>query len=249
MSRFFNTGGAGPHRVFPGCLYKRPTVGRISSVSTVALGGSRMALDDGVGDCGGRHHFFPRGLRPESVPDIGVWWRRAAERLREFPWGAILLASVLVKPSAAVFRGGVGSRSSEDAIGRDGEIVHDGAATLHDGERGLRHQKCAGQVGIDHVLPERQGQLVYCEIGVGDAGVVDEDIEALELVAEGAEEIVDRLRIADVAGVREDFNFRRGQFPADAAQRLLRRGRLEPDCNLRRPAHGRWPVRCRGWRR
>ncbi len=49
---------------------------------------------------------------------------------------------------------------------------------------------------------------------MGDAGVVDEDVEALELAADGAEEGVDRVGIADVAGMSEDLNFCGGQFPA-----------------------------------
>jgi hypothetical protein len=56
---------------------------------------------------------------------------------------------------------------------------------------------------------------------VGDAGVVDEDIKALELASEDAEQIVDRLRIAHLTGVHEDLNLCRSQFPADAAQGLL----------------------------
>jgi hypothetical protein len=70
----------------------------------------------------------------------------------------------------------------------------------------LGHEKSAGQVGFDYVPPERQRQLVDCEIGVGDAGVVDENIQTFEFLADGAEQVVDRLRIANVAGLRQDLN-------------------------------------------
>jgi hypothetical protein len=50
---------------------------------------------------------------------------------------------------------------------------------------------------------------------VRDAGVVDENVEALELPARGTEEGVDRMWIADVAGVGEDVNLCGRQFPAD----------------------------------
>ena len=53
---------------------------------------------------------------------------------------------------------------------------------------------------------------------MGDAGVVDEDVEAAELLPRGAEEIVDGLRLADVTGVGEDLDFRGGEFPPDASE-------------------------------
>ena len=43
---------------------------------------------------------------------------------------------------------------------------------------------------------------------MGDAGVVDEYVEAAELLSRGAEEIVDGVRIADITRVRKDFDFR-----------------------------------------
>jgi hypothetical protein len=53
---------------------------------------------------------------------------------------------------------------------------------------------------------------------MGNAGVVDEDVEAAELLPRGAEEIVDGLRLADVTGVGEDLDFRGGEFPVDASE-------------------------------
>jgi hypothetical protein len=43
---------------------------------------------------------------------------------------------------------------------------------------------------------------------MGNAGVVDEDVEAAELLPRGAEKIVDGVRVAEIAGVREDSDFR-----------------------------------------
>jgi hypothetical protein len=54
---------------------------------------------------------------------------------------------------------------------------------------------------------------------VRDAGVVDEDVEAAELSTSGAEESIDRVRVANIAGVREDLNLRGDEFPADSGQR------------------------------
>ena|GEM_PF-2792375 len=61
-------------------------------------------------------------------------------------------------------------------------------------------------------------QLIYSETAVRDAGVVDEDIESLEVATDGAEAIVDRLRVAKVAGVGEDLDFYGREFPANATK-------------------------------
>jgi len=56
-------------------------------------------------------------------------------------------------------------------------LFTDGAAALHDGERGLGDEECAGEVGVDERPARAERKVIYREIGVGDAGVVDEDIE------------------------------------------------------------------------
>jgi len=56
---------------------------------------------------------------------------------------------------------------------------------------------------------------------VGDARVVDEDVEALETLARGAEESVDGVRVADVAGVGEDLDLCGSEFPADFVEGFL----------------------------
>jgi len=55
------------------------------------------------------------------------------------------------------------------------------------------------------------------EISVGDAGVVYENVEAFESPAHGAEQGVDRLRVANVTRLGENLNCFRSEFPADAA--------------------------------
>ena len=63
--------------------------------------------------------------------------------------------------------------------------------------------------------------MVHREIRVGDAGVVDENVEAVKLAADRAEQIVHGMRIADVAGLSENADFLTRQFPADTVERGL----------------------------
>ena len=147
-------------------------------------------VDDGGGDGGGGHHFFARGLGPKGVPDFCVGGSgHQGDDANSFR--AQFFAEGVGEAKCAMFRSDVGGRSGEDTIGGDGKIVHYGAATPHDGKRGLGDEECAGEIGIDYVLPERERKFIYGEIGVGDASVVDEDIEAFEFTADGAEKIVD----------------------------------------------------------
>jgi hypothetical protein len=53
---------------------------------------------------------------------------------------------------------------------------------------------------------------------VGDASVVDKDVEAFEFAAGGVEEGVDGMRVADVGGVSQDFHFLARQFPAEFSE-------------------------------
>jgi hypothetical protein len=52
---------------------------------------------------------------------------------------------------------------------------------------------------------------------VGDPGIIEEDVEAAEFAADGAEERVYGVGIADIAGVSDeaDRSVRPTQFPAD----------------------------------
>ena len=158
------------------------------------------------GDRFGGHHFFAGGLGPEGGPDVGVGGDGEKGDDADAA-GTEFFAERVGEAEGSVLAGVVGGGSGEDAGGGDGEIVHDGAAALHDGERGLGDEKCAGQVGFKNIFPDGEWKFFYGEIGMGDAGVVDEDVEAFELAARGAEEGVDIVWIANVAGVSEDFYF------------------------------------------
>ncbi len=51
--------------------------------------------------------------------------------------------------------------------------------------------------------PDRQWQFVDGDVRVGDARIVDKNIEALKFKAHGAEEPVDGPRIATIAGMSD----------------------------------------------
>ncbi len=98
----------------------------------------------------------------------------------------------------------VGCRPREGALGGDREIGYDRATALHHGERGLRQEEQAVEVGVDHFHPGGVWQLADGAIGMSNASVVDEDIEGLVQSADEGKEVVDRVGAADVAGLRQD---------------------------------------------
>lgn len=179
------------------------------------VGGQQDRLQDCGGDRFGGHHFPARSLGPENGPDVGVGGA-GQQRDDADATGAKFFAESVGEAEGSMLAGVVGGGSGEDAGGGDGEIVHDGAAAFHEGERGLRDEECSGEVGFEDILPDGKWKFFYGQVGVGDAGVVDEYVEALELAARGTEEGVDVVWVADVGGVSEDFDFSGGQFPADA---------------------------------
>ena len=172
-------------------------------------------MQGGSGDGFGRHHFLAGSLGPESGPDVSVG-RAGEQRNDADAAGAKFFAESVGEAKSSVLAGVVGGGSRKDAGGGDGEVVHDRASAFHDGERGLRDEERAGEVGFEDIFPNGKRKFLYGEVGVGDAGVVDEDIETLELAAGGAEEGVDVVGIANVARMGEDFDFCRGEFPAGA---------------------------------
>src|SRR5579864_3111151 len=99
--------------------------------------------------------------------------------------------------------GVIGRGSGKDASGGDREIVHDGCAALHDRECSLGDEECAIHVRGEDIFPYRIRKMVDRETRVSDAGVVDDDIEATEFLANSAEEAIDGVRIANVAGVNK----------------------------------------------
>jgi len=172
------------------------------------------------GDRFGGHHFFAGGLGPEGGPDVGVGGAGEQGDGTDAA-GAKFFPESAGQTEGSVLGGVVGGGSGEDAVGGDGEIIHDSAAALHEGERGLGDEKCAGEVGFEDVFPDGEWELFNGQIWVRDADVVDENVEALEFPARGAEEGVDGVRVADVAGMGQDFDSWGGQFPADFRERFL----------------------------
>jgi hypothetical protein len=79
----------------------------------------------------------------------------------------------------------------------------------------LSDEEHAVEIGFENIFPDGEWKFFDGEIGVGDAGVVDEDVEAAEFAARSAEEGVDGVRVADIAGVSQDFDLGGGEFPAE----------------------------------
>ena len=80
----------------------------------------------------------------------------------------------------------------------------------------MSDEKHSVQVGFEDVFPDREWKLLDGEVGVRDAGVVDENVETVEFAAGSTEKRVDGVGIADVAGVSENLVFFGGEFPAGA---------------------------------
>ena len=184
------------------------------------VGRQQDRFENGARDGFWRHHALARGLGPESFPDVSVGGAgqqsdNADAARTEF------FAESIGEAEGGVLGSIVGGRSGEDASGGDGQIVHDGGAGFHDRKCGLRDQERAVDVGCEHIFPNREWKFLDGQAGLGDAGVVDGDIELWKLATNGAEEIVDRVGVADIAGVVEDTNFVTEQFPADSGQGFL----------------------------
>src|ERR1035441_2475386 len=89
-------GGTGVHRVN---RYRIPLVGRISRVSTVALGGKRMALTTAAAMVAGDIIFF-LGACGQRVFQISVLVAPGRRAITRIPLGRNSSRSVLVSPSA-----------------------------------------------------------------------------------------------------------------------------------------------------
>lgn len=185
-----------------------------------SIRGEKDGLDDGFGDGFGGHHFLAGGGGPEGGPDVGGGG--AGEDVDDADAaGTEFFTQSAGKAECSVFGSIVGCGARKDAGGGNGEIVHDGAAAFHHGESGLRDQECAGEVGVEHIFPDGQRKFFYREIGMGDARVVDEDIDPAKFTAGSAEQGVDGVRFADIAGMGEYSYSFAGQFPTDCVERRL----------------------------
>jgi len=96
--------------------------------------------------------------------------------------------------------GVVGGGSGKNASGGDRKIIHDRCAALHDHQCSLGDQEGAIDVGGEDVFPDWKRKLIYSQVGVRDACVVDHDIDATEFLPDHAKEAIDGVRIENVAG-------------------------------------------------
>lgn len=181
------------------------------------IGRKQDGLQNDLGNGFRGHHFAARSLRPERVPDIGIGGSGKQSDDANTA-GAKFFAESVGEPEGSVLGSVVGGGAREDAVGRDGEIVHDSATALHDRESRLGDKEHSVEIGFENIFPERKGELLDRKIGVRDAGVVDENVETWELAASSAEECVDGVRIADVAGMSQHANFLTGEFPAETLE-------------------------------
>src|SRR3546814_1866924 len=99
------------------------------------------------------------------------------------------------------------SRAGARRVGRDRAVVDDAPAlrllALHQPEGAARAEEHAVQVDVDHLLPGAPGELT--EVGrrhVG-AGVVEQQVEAAEVLVDAGEHPLDGIGIADVARSEE----------------------------------------------
>src|SRR5271163_1969033 len=110
-------------------------------------------------------------FRPQCIPDRRIGGPGHYVDHANSLWTQ-LFAQSISETERSVLRGVVGSRSGEDLLGCDRQIIYDRAAALHHGQRRLGYQKEAVEVGVDYFCPSRVGQLAHGSIGMANAGVV-----------------------------------------------------------------------------
>ena len=100
---------------------------------------------------------------------------------------------------------GIGARG----ISRDRAVVDDPAAHrrlgLHDADRFLGTDEGAGQVHVDDLLPGLDRQILHVDGRGTHAGVIEQHVEATELVLGRGEQRRDGLGIDHVGRVHEHF--------------------------------------------
>ena len=95
-----------------------------------------------------------------------------------------------------------GLREAGGGEAEDARDVDDRAARLHHAPARLRHPVAAVEVDVDD-LAELVGLLARRRVGGPDAGVVDEDVDAPELLDGGVDERLAVLGLGDVGGDRD----------------------------------------------
>ncbi len=118
-----------------------------------------------------------RGLRPELLPDGGIGGSGQKRDDADAPRTKLLTQGFRECQQAAL-GGVVGGHSGKRYPGGDAEIVDDHTSLPEEREQGLGDQECAVQIGVDHLAPSVVIKRSDGLRGTGDAGVVDEHVEA-----------------------------------------------------------------------
>jgi len=167
--------------------------------------------------CLGRHHLFSWSLRPESIPNFGVGGTcdqcDHADSLR-----AQFLAQGACESQSTVFGCVVGGGSSKDAFSGNREIIHDGTATLHQGQGCVGHQKESVQVVVDDLKPGFEWEFFHVLAGMSDAGVVDQNVQPMKLTLDCRQQSFYGYWVSHIAHVNKNANFEAGQFPSSFLQ-------------------------------
>ena len=104
--------------------------------------------------------------------------------------------------SDGVLGGGIGGGVGPRRVRGDGAVVDDAAAAgilgLHQPDGLLRAEKRAGEVDQDDGIPLLERQVLHRNTGGVDAGVVEQQIEPAELLADLREETADFLGLAHI---------------------------------------------------
>lgn len=119
----------------------------------------------------------------------------------------VILTSVqsrrLGQPGNGVLGGGVGGGVGAWCLCGYRAIVDDATSAwillLHDAEGLARAQERPGEVGIHHLLPCIQTEVLQQDRGRTDAGVVEKEVKPTQDLAGGREQMGDRFRVCNIA--------------------------------------------------
>mmetsp|Transcript_5196 Transcript_5196/g.19338 ORF Transcript_5196/g.19338 Transcript_5196/m.19338 type:complete len:220 (-) Transcript_5196:2415-3074(-) len=132
---------------------------------------------------------------------------------------AAVQAQRLGEAGDRVLGGRVGRREGPRAVGRDGAVVDDATAArrldLHQRKSGPCAQETAGQVGVDHGPPLRRAQFVDGQRWRRDAGVVEQQVQPAEALAQRRKRSADLRLVRDVG--RQQQRLRQGFAQAGLA--------------------------------
>src|SRR4030095_10490038 len=101
----------------------------------------------------------------------------------------------------------------------NGEIVHDRSSTPHEWQNLARNQKHASQIRFNNVFPILICKLLHWAVGMGNAGVIDENIDASKLLFHRRSKFLHRLGRAHIAHLRHPSHAQTGEFTASLFKR------------------------------